>query len=83
MLFMVIERFKDGKKEAVYNRYQTRGRMLPEGLQYVSSWVEVDGDRCFQVMEADHSGLFDEWIKHWDDLVDFELIPIMDSRTSV
>lgn len=82
MLFMVIERFKDSKKEAVYNRYQTRGRMLPEGLQYVSSWVEVDGDRCFQVMEADHPGLFDEWIEHWDDLVDFEIVAVTDSPTT-
>ena len=82
MLFMVIERFKDGKKEAVYNRYQTQGRLLPEGLEYVSSWVELGGNRCFQIMEADHSGLFDEWIKHWDDLVDFEIISIADSPTS-
>lgn len=81
MLFMVIEHFKAGKKEAVYERYTHKGRMLPDGVEYVSSWIEVDGNRCFQIMKAVHSDRFDSWFKEWDDLVDFEVIPIMDSPT--
>ena len=76
MLFMVIEHFKAGKKEAVYDRFKTEGRMLPKGLEYVSSWVEIDGNRCFQIMRADHLWLFDDWVKQWNDLVEFEIIPI-------
>ena len=59
MLFMVIERFREGDGAAVYRRFQEKGRMLPDGLRYVDSWVEVTGDRCFQVMECDDVRLFD------------------------
>ena len=82
MLFMVIEHFKADKKEAVYDRVKTEGRMLPEGLEYVSSWVETDGNRCFQIMRADHLWLFDDWVKQWSDLVEFEIIPIQESPTT-
>ena len=81
MLFMVIERFKAGKKEDVYLRYETKGRMLPEGLEYVSSWVEIGGNRCFQIMKAEHPELFDDWVRQWDDLVDFEIVAVTDSPT--
>ena len=79
MLFMVIERFKPGKAEAVYRRYREQGRMLPAGLRYVDSWIETDLRRCFQLMEADDAGLFDQWIAHWQDLVDFEILPVVKS----
>jgi len=79
MLFMVIERFKPGKAEAVYRRYREQGRMLPAGLRYVDSWIETDLSRCFQLMEADDAGLFDQWIAHWQDLVDFEILPVVGS----
>jgi hypothetical protein len=81
MLFMVIERFRDrGAAASVYRRFEERGRMLPEGLRYVSSWIAADLDRCFQLMECDDPRLFDQWIVHWRDLVEFEVIPVVSSN---
>jgi len=80
MLFMVIERFKEGKTKEIYRRFQEKGRMMPEGLKYVDSWVEVNCDRCFQLMECDDLGLFQEWILQWQDLGDFEIIPVVLSK---
>jgi hypothetical protein len=81
MLFMVIERFKNRDSEAVYARFREKGRMLPDGLVYVDSWVEPNFDRCFQLMECEDRGLFDKWIENWNDLVDFEIIPVVPSLT--
>ena len=80
MLFMVIERYKNRDADAVYRRFREHGRMLPEGLQYLDSWVEPNFDRCFQLMSADDPDLFQEWISHWDDLVDFEIVPVLTSK---
>jgi hypothetical protein len=82
MQFMVIETFKAGKKEQVYERYEQKGRVLPKGLAYINSWVEVGGNRCFQLMQTENRELFDEWIAAWKDLVDFEVIPIEVSHTN-
>ncbi|GKS62678.1 hypothetical protein YTPLAS21_21360 [Candidatus Nitrosocosmicus sp.] len=82
MLFMVVEKFRQGKKPLVYERYKQKGRMLPEGLVYVDSWIESDGDRCFQLMQTNQVELFDEWISNWHDLVEFEIIPVEVSPTS-
>jgi len=79
MLYMVIERYRDGKAKAVYNRFQEKGRMLPDGLQYVDSWVEMNYDRCFQLMECNDADLFHQWLAQWQDLVDFEIIPVVGS----
>ena len=79
MLFMVIEHFRPGKAPEVYRRFRDRGRMAPLGLRYISSWVDLNFERCFQVMEADSEGLFREWTAHWDDVIDFEIVPV---RTS-
>ena len=76
---MVIERFRRGAAP-VYERAADQGRMLPEGLSYVDSWVDERLDRCFQLMDADDPELFDEWTARWNDLVDFEIVPVMDSR---
>jgi hypothetical protein len=78
MLFMVIEHFRPGRAADVYRRFRERGRMAPEGLRYVSSWVDMEYRRCFQVMEGDED-LLRQWTAHWDDLVDFEVVPV---RTS-
>ena len=80
MLFMVIERFKNRDAVAVYRRYREHGRMMPEGLKYVDSWVEPNYDRCFQLMECDDTSLFKQWMTHWEDLVEFELVPVVTSK---
>ena len=79
MLFMVIEHFRPGQAPAVYRRFRERGRMAPAGLRYVASWVDTDFKRCFQVMETEDAALLAQWTANWDDLVDFEIVPV---RTS-
>lgn len=79
MLYMVIERFKQGDPQPVGERFKNRGRMLPEGVTYISSWMESNGARCFQIMEAADQKLLEEWIAHWNDLVDFEVVPVATS----
>jgi hypothetical protein len=80
MLFIVIERFKSREAAAeVYRRLEERGRMLPDGLKHLDSWVEENLDRCFQLMETDDAKLFKQWIACWQDLVDFEVIPVINS----
>jgi hypothetical protein len=80
MLFMVIERFKNRDAEPVYRRFREQGRMMPEGLKYVASWIEENFDRCFQVMECEDPQLFEPWIAEWRDLVDFEIVPVVSSQ---
>jgi len=80
MLFMVIERFKNQDAKAVYRRFQEKGRMMPDGLKYVDSWVEPNFDRCFQLMECDDLRLFQEWLLQWQDLGEFEIIPVVSSK---
>jgi hypothetical protein len=80
MLFMVIEKFKNRNALAVYRRSRGRGRMLPNGLKYIDSWVETNFDRCFQLMECDDPTLLQQWAVQWQDLVDFEFVPVMPSR---
>ena len=80
MLFMVIERFRDQDGAAVYRCFREKGRMLPDGLKYADSWVEVNGNRCFQVMACDDLQLFQQWFARWDDLVDFEIVAVRTSK---
>ena len=79
MLYMVVERFRDGDAAAVFRRFRERGRMLPRGLRYVDSWVTADLSRCFQLMECDDASLFERWIGEWQDLVEFEVVPVVTS----
>jgi hypothetical protein len=79
MLYMVVERFRDGDPAPVYRRFSDRGRLLPDGLRYVASWVTDDLRRCFQVMECEDRALLAEWMARWDDLADFEVIPVVTS----
>jgi hypothetical protein len=81
MKFMVIESFKPESKNEIYKRYNEKGRMLPDGLYYIDSWLTEDGMKCFQLMETDNIELFDEWFDKWSDLTEFELIPVKDSPT--
>jgi hypothetical protein len=79
MLFMVIERFRDGNPRVVGERFERSGRMLPEGVFYHASWVDSTGTRCFQVMEAAHPELLEAWMRRWDDLIEFEVVPVLTS----
>jgi Protein of unknown function (DUF3303) len=64
----------------VYERVARQGRMLPAGLDYIDSWVEAEQlDRCYQLMETDDPSLFDRWTANWEDLVDFEIVPVISS----
>jgi hypothetical protein len=76
---MVIEKFKQGATQAVHERFDKQGRMMPEGVVYVSSWIDPDRSRCFQVMESPDRELLQKWIDAWSDLVDFEVIPVLTS----
>lgn len=83
MLFVVIERFRDGDPVPVYRRLRDRGRGMPEGLRYLGSWVTADWSGCYQVMECDDRGTLDRWMAEWDDLVRFEILPVMTSADAV
>jgi hypothetical protein len=76
---MVIERFKNGDPLPVYRRFRQHGRLMPQGLTYVSSWVKPALDQCYQVMEAAHRSLLDQWMSNWRDLVDFEVHQVITS----
>ena len=80
MLYMIIERFKDQDPIPVYRRFRDRGRLAPEGLQYISSWVDDKLETCFQVMETVDRKLLDEWISNWNDIVEFEVYPVITSN---
>ena len=79
MLYMVIEHFKPNSTKLIGQRFQQRGRMLPEGVTYHASWVEAGGARCFQIMEAASPEMFASWMSHWRDLMDFEIVPVLAS----
>jgi Domain of unknown function (DUF3303) len=83
VLYMIIERFKNRDPVPVYRRFRDKGRMAPEGLQYVSSWVTEDMDRCYQVMECDDRRLLEQWMTRWNDVTDFEVIPVVTSAQAV
>ena len=76
---MVIEHFKDGDPAPVYRRFRERGRLAPDGLTYINSWVDVNLERCYQVMETEDRTLLDQWIANWRDIVEFEVHPVITS----
>jgi hypothetical protein len=78
MLYLIIEQF-NGDPVPVYRRFRAEGRLAPEGLRYVQSWVTDDLQRCFQVMECDDPALLEQWMERWRDLVTFEVLPVMTS----
>lgn len=79
-LYMVIEKFKDGDAVPVYRRFRDRGRLAPEGLSYVASWVNDTLERCYQLMETEDRALLDQWMTKWSDIVDFEVEPVISSN---
>jgi hypothetical protein len=83
MRFLVVEHFKGGDARPVYRRFRDAGRLAPDGLRYVASWVSEDLARCWQVMECDDRALLDAWIARWSDIVDFEVAPVLTSAEAL
>ena len=80
MLYMIIEKFHPGKVRAVYQRFGEKGRLLPEGVHYLNSWINETVTVCYQLMESSSEEKINEWISHWNDLADFEIIPVITSE---
>jgi hypothetical protein len=83
MVYMIVEHFRGGDPLPVYRRFRERGRQAPDGLRYVTSWVTGDFRRCFQVMECDDPELLARWTARWEDLIEFEITPVMSSAEAV
>ena len=79
-LYMIVEHFKNKDAAAVYRRFRDKGRMAPEGLTYVSSWVDENLERSYQVMETDDRQSLELWMANWRDLVEFEVYPVITSQ---
>jgi len=79
MLYMVVEQFKQDAAPEIYRRFREKGRMMPDGLTYVSSWIDHDLKTCWQLMETENPALFERWTQNWDDLMEFEIIPVRPS----
>ncbi|MBV8774025.1 MAG: DUF3303 family protein [Deltaproteobacteria bacterium] len=77
MLFMVIERFRAQNAKAIYSRFREKGRLMPDGIGLVGSWVTADLSRCFQIMECDDVTLLQRWAAEWSDLIEFEIVPVV------
>ena len=79
-LFMIVEHFRNGEAAPVYRRFKEHGRMAPDGLTYISSWVDENLATCYQLMETADRTLVYEWIRNWKDLVEFEVHPVISSQ---
>ena len=79
-LYMVLERYRNADPAPVYRRFRERGRMAPEGVSYISSWITQDLSTCYQVMETSDRALLEEWMSRWSDIVDFEVFPVITSK---
>ena len=79
MLFMIIEKFHPGTVKLLYERFAEKGRMLPIGVEYIDSWIDKNVSTCYQVMRSDSIEKIHNWISYWDDLADFEVIPVITS----
>jgi hypothetical protein len=79
MLFMIIDRFKHGDAKLVGERFRRNGRMMPDDIVYHTSWMDSTGARCFQIVEAPHQELLRTWVNRWEDLIDFEIVPVLTS----
>ena len=80
MIYMVIERFHEGRAREIYERFRAQGRLADEGLEYIDSWVSDDVSQCFQLMRTDDPKLLDAWAARWSDLCDFEFVPVITGR---
>jgi len=82
-LYMVVEDLKNRDAIPAYRRFRDQGRMMPEGVLYVSSWIDLKFERCFQLMETNDRSLLDKWIANWNDIIDFEVYPVVTSKQAV
>ncbi len=82
MQYMIIERFHAGKVKALYRRFDEKGRMLPEGVNYINSWTNEQVSTCYQLMDSDSIESIYQWIGQWSDLADFEVIPVISSAAA-
>lgn len=80
MRYMVIERYKPGTKKLIYQRVAAHGRLIPDTLRYVNSWISADLTTCYQLMDCDDETAFETWTSQWEDLVDFEIVPVVSSE---
>jgi uncharacterized protein DUF3303 len=80
MLFMVIENFRNQDAKSVYRRFRDKGRLMPDGLTFVNSWVAADLGRCFQLMECNDITLLQRWVAEWSDLTEFEIVPVVSGK---
>lgn len=78
--YMVIEKFKNGDNISVYRRFRDKGRLAPEGLEYISSWIDESISCCYQIMETHNRLLLEQWMDNWKDIVDFEVFPVITSK---
>ena len=83
MLYMVYERFKADAVPEIYRRLKEKGRMMPDNLEYVSSWIDVGLTRCYQLMRTEDAALFPLWTDNWKDLMEFEIVPVRTSAEMV
>jgi DNA-binding PucR family transcriptional regulator len=83
MLYMVVEHFKTPGAIEIYRRLKERGRQLPEGLEYLASWISLDFTCCYQLMKTEDKQLFDLWMAQWNDLMDFEILAVQTSAEAI
>jgi hypothetical protein len=81
--YMVIEKYKNGDSIPVYRRFREKGRLAPEGLTYISSWINEEMTTCYQIMETSDPQLLDQWMSNWKDIVDFEVFPVITSKETL
>lgn len=80
MQFMVVERLRNQDAKAIYRRLREQGRMMPEGLTFVSSFVAADFSRCFQLMECSDVALLQRWVAQWSDIMAFDIVPVVTGK---
>ena len=83
MLYMVIEHFKEGAPLEIYRRLSEKGRLMPNGLKYISSWIDHDFKSCYQLMQTEDTALLGTWMRNWNDLMEFEIVPVRTSAEAV
>ena len=79
MTYLIIERFYPEKVKALYQRFEAEGRLLPDGVQYLNSWIDEKIETCYQLMESDTQEKLLEWVSRWSEFATFDIIPVISS----